>query len=441
MEFEHEGVAAFPSTAARGPLRLSHVAAVAAGNGLEFYDFLVYANFAIYIGRAYFPVHGAVASLLLSLATFGIGFVTRPIGGLVLGRLGDRIGRKPAMLISFALMAVGLLGLAVTPTYAQIGIGAPILAVIFRLIQGFALGGEVGPSTAYLVEAAPTHRRGLMGAMQNTSQGLAMLAASGAGVALSFMMSPSSLASWGWRLAFLLGLLIVPFGLMVRRSLPDTPAHLTAPAPQAGAARIPWRLVALSVLILASGTINTYVNTYMVTFAMDTLHLPARSAFSVGLVNGATVAVFGTLGGWLSDRFGRRTVMIPAACIGVALTLPAYWLLIAHPSAVVLDLAMASVMIPTAVAGGVMLVAITESFPFRMRCLAVGLIYATAIAVFGGTTQFMVGWLIHAFGQPLVPAYYRMMASVIGILAMVSLPESAPAKLSPMPGALLAGAA
>ncbi|HWD68028.1 MAG TPA: MFS transporter, partial [Caulobacteraceae bacterium] len=156
-------------------LKLMHVAAVAAGNALEFYDFILYSTFAIFIGQAYFPAHGAGVSLLLSLATFGIGFVTRPIGGIVLGRVGDAIGRKPAMLISFTLMALGLLGVAVTPTYAQIGMAAPVIVIISRLVQGFALGGEVGPSTAYLIEAAPPHRRGLIGSMQITSQNLANL--------------------------------------------------------------------------------------------------------------------------------------------------------------------------------------------------------------------------------------------------------------------------
>ena len=150
-----------PGAAAPAPsrLRLTHVAAVTVGNGLEFYDFLIYSTFAIYIGRAYFPSHEPVMSLLLSLATFGIGFVTRPIGGVVLGRLGDRLGRKPAMLISFGLMGVGALAVAVTPTYGQIGLAAPVIVIIARLIQGFALGGEVGPSTAYLVEAAGPRRR------------------------------------------------------------------------------------------------------------------------------------------------------------------------------------------------------------------------------------------------------------------------------------------
>ncbi len=430
--------------AAPPKLKISHVAAVAAGNGLEFYDFLIYATFALYIGKAYFPAHGPAMSLLLSLATFGIGFATRPLGGIVLGRLGDRIGRKPAMLISFALMAVGLLGLAVTPSYAQIGLAAPALVVIFRLIQGFALGGEVGPTTAYLVEAAPPHRRGFIGSMQGASQGVAILAASAAALALSFALSPHDLERWGWRVAFLLGLVIVPFGLWLRGGLPDI-AHADGPlvadpgqpdsprtAPLPDQRPVPprplWILVALSVMLLASGTINSYVATYMTTFAMDTMHLSAHAAFGVGVVNGVCTLIFVPIGGWLSDRFGRRAIMIPAATLSALAILPAFWMLLRHPTPLMLYGGMAATAIPGGIASAAILVSITESFPSRMRSFAVGTIYAVAIAIFGGTTQFVVAWLLHATGQPMAPAYYRLAASLMGLAAMICLQESAPAK-------------
>jgi len=174
---------------------------------------------------------------------------------------------------------------------------------------------------------------------------------------------------------------------------------------------------------------------------MDTLRMPARDAFGVGLVNGGTMAVFGVFGGWLSDRIGRRAVMIPAACVSVAMTLPAFWMVIAHPTPLALSLSMATVMIPWAMVNGTMLVAITESFPVRMRSLAVGLTYAVAIAVFGGTTQLTVGALLHSLNDPMVPAYYRLAAAIVGILAILNLPESAPVKSRPIAGAVLAGAA
>jgi MFS transporter, MHS family, citrate/tricarballylate:H+ symporter len=408
-------------------LRLIHIAAVAAGNGLEFFDFLIYATFAIYIGKAFFPTHDPTVSLLLSLATFGIGFVTRPIGGLVLGRLGDRIGRKPAMLISFSLMGVGALGLAITPTYAEIGVAAPIIVILARLVQGFALGGEVGPSTTFLVEAAPENRRGFFGAMQSASQGVANLAASGVAVLLAFLLSAGALAQWGWRVAFLVGLVIVPFGLMVRRSLPETGSEDVR---RAAAVRqpIPWRLVAIGVAVLASGTINTYVGSYMTTYAMDTLHLSAKVAFGVGVVNGVCTVVCVPIGGWLSDRFGRKVVMIPGMMISAAMLLPALTMILSLRSVLVLYAATAAVAIPSSVGGAPIIVSLTESFPASMRCLAVGLIYAVAISIFGGTAQFIVAWLVHATHQPMAPAWYRLVFSLIGIGAMLAIPESSPAK-------------
>ena len=436
MTLEAEASQTPPAAPGAGRLHAGHLAAVTAGNALEFYDFLVYSTFALYIGRVYFPAQGAATSLLLSLGTFGIGFVTRPLGGLVLGWLGDRVGRKPAMLISFGLMGLGMIGLAATPSYAQIGLAAPVLVILARLVQGLALGGEVGPSTAYLVETAAPGRRGLIGSLQAASQGAAILAAAAVGVLISFVLPPAALEAWGWRLAFAAGLVIVPFGLIARRRLPDEERPAPRPAGTRGPP-IPWPLVGLSLMLIASGTINTYVNTYMVTYAIDSLHLPARAAFLSGVMNGFCVMIFGVLGGWLSDRFGRRAVMIGPACALVVLPAPIYWLLLAHPSTGLLMLAVACLTIPSGLAGGAMLVAITESFPRGMRCMTVGLIYAIAIAVFGGTTQFAVGWLIHVLEQPLAPAYYRVAASLVGLAAVLSLRESAPAK-APDPAAVAA---
>jgi len=198
----------------------AHVAAVSIGNALEFYDFLTFSLFAVYIGEAFFPGANATDKLLASLATFWAGFLTRPIGAMVLGPLGDRIGRKPTMLISFVLIGVGMLGLALTPTYAHIGIAAPVLAVAFRLVQGFALGGNVGPTTAYMLEAAPPRRRGFYTSFQYTSQGVAVFASALMGWALARLLNPHDLAAWGWRLAFFAGVLIYRwFGTREHRSV------------------------------------------------------------------------------------------------------------------------------------------------------------------------------------------------------------------------------
>ena len=409
--------------------RLHHLAAVVAGNALEFYDFLIYATFAVYIGHTFFPAKNPVTNLLLSLATFGIGFATRPVGGFVLGRLGDRMGRKPALMISFALMGVGMLGVGLTPSYAAIGVAAPVLVVLFRLIQGFALGGEVGPATAFMVEAAPAHRRGLFGAMQTTSQGLANLAAALVALALTLAIGAHAVEAWGWRVAFVIGFAIVPFGLLVRRGLPETAPLAAAPARIAGPAGLAsGPLAVVGVVLFANVTINTYVNLYMTTYALDTLRMPASAAFQAGLINGLCIIAFSLAGGWLSDRHGRRPIMIASTAFGALVALPAYWLLSRYPSPAMLDAATAAVSIPTSLAAGAILAAVAESFAPGVRSMAVGATYAVAIAVFGGTAQLTVAWLLHATGDPLAPAFYRIAASVAGLVAMVCLPESAPAK-------------
>ena len=206
-----------------------HVAAAVIGNALEFYDFVTYAFFAVQIGHAFFPTHNAYASLMLSLGTFGAGFAMRPLGGIVLGRYADKVGRKPAMLLSFALMGCAILAVAVIPSYAMIGITAPVLVVLARMVQGFALGGEVGSSTAFLMEAAPLYERGFYAAWQGGSQYIASFVGGIVGVVLTTAMDPTSFDTYGWRIAFALGALTLPFGLLVRKSLPET-LHLSEDA-------------------------------------------------------------------------------------------------------------------------------------------------------------------------------------------------------------------
>src|SRR5262245_15840487 len=207
---------------ARRHVPFRHVMAVFVGNGLEFYDFLTFSYFAVYIARTFYPSESPGTGLLATLATFGAGFLTRPIGAIVIGGLGDRIGRKPAMLVSFSLMGIAITGLALTPPYESIGIAAPALVVLFRLLQGFALGGEVGPTTAFMAEAAPPRRRGLYLSMQYVTQDCAVFVAGAIGATLAALLTEQQLQVWGWRVAMLLGAVIVPFGLMLRRTLPET---------------------------------------------------------------------------------------------------------------------------------------------------------------------------------------------------------------------------
>src|SRR6266478_8599658 len=252
---------------ARPTLDRRGVVATVVGNALEFYDFLTYSFFAVYIGRAFFPTDSELASLLLSLATFGVGFFTRPLGGLLIGAYADRAGRRPALMLTISLMAVGTLGVAVTPSYAAIGIAAPVILVAARLVQGLALGGEVGPSTAVLLECSSPGRRGIYTSWQSASQGIAILAAGLVGVVLGAVLSPEQLADWGWRVAFALGLIIVPVGLYIRRRLPETLMRRPDTGTSAGVIRVVWNQhlgsMTLAILVIMCMTISVYVNNYM----------------------------------------------------------------------------------------------------------------------------------------------------------------------------------
>ena len=433
-----------PIVAARGTIPVRHVIAVVMGNGLEFYDFLCYAIFAVYIGKAFFPAHDPALSLLLSLATFGIGFITRPIGAIVLGGLGDRIGRKPAMLISFALMGAGMLGVALTPGYAQIGYAAPVLLLAFRLIQGFALGGEVGPTTAYLIEAAPAGRRGFYGAMQYASQNAAVLTAASMGVLLSAVLSTAELQSWGWRIAFLAGVVIVPFGILIRRGLPETlhAADDAALAPDATSgdlalhARLrPYlKVLVCGLLLLASTTIGNYVLAYMTTFSLTTLHMSANISFGVTALTSLIGLCVCPLSGMWSDRFGRKTVMMIPFAAMLLMIMPAYWLVSRFPTPLALYALMGLLSVLFNIASTPIIIALTESLPKSIRSGAVATVYAFAISIFGGSTQFIVSWLIGASGNnPMAPAWYWTAATAVGLAVMFFLRESAPRKAEPRP--------
>lgn len=413
-------------------VRLSRVLAVGLGNGLEFYDFLAYTLFAVYIGRAFFPTRSGSLSLLLSVGTFGIGFVTRPLGALVLGRFGDRAGRKPAMLLSFLLMGVGMLMLAATPSFATIGLAAPVLVVLSRLIQGFALGGDIGPTTAYMIEAAPVMRRGLYGSVQFTSQQAAALSAALVGLALAQLLSPTALASWGWRVAFLLGASIVPLGVLLRSRLPETfPARRAAAAGAEG--RPPLRPYALvigcTLLLLATSAISAYVLNYLASYALATLHMAASRAFSISLVASLCQVVMLPLSGWLSDRFGRRPIIRTGYLLTLLLVAPAFALISRHPPAPLLYATVGLLATCSAFGRAPIIVSLTEALPSAVRSGVVAITDALAVAIFGGTAQLAVTWLIQRTGSALAPAWYWMAALLLGLIAAVYIPETAPARI------------
>lgn len=410
---------------AAGGLTRGQIAGVVVGNGLEFYDFLTYSFFAAQIGRTLFPQEGGYG-LVFSLATFGVGFLTRPLGGLIIGRIADRKGRKPAMLLSFTCMGIALIGLALTPSYAAIGLFAPALAVIFRMLQGFALGGEVGPNTAFLLEAAPAGRRGLYVSFQYATQDAAVLLSGCVGLLLSSLLSPGQLDAWGWRAAFLLGAVIVPFGLAMRRTLAETLVPHERPE-STRATRRSYLIVALAgLLLLAAGTISNYTLDYLTTYAQDTLGMEVRTAFGATVVLGLTSIVMDLAAGWLADRYGRKRVLLAPWIVLILIAVPAFGVIAEFRSATalltmtaLLSLLLAGTAVPT-------LILFTEALPAHIRAGSIGIVYALSISIFGGSAQLVEHQLIRWTGSPVAPAWYMTGALLVGLIGVFMIREQKP---------------
>ncbi len=416
-----------------GALRPGHVMAVAAGNALEFYDFLTYGFFAPQIGRAFFPSKDPTTSLLTALATFGVGFLMRPVGAAVIGIIADKAGRKPAMLLSFMLMGVTMLGMALIPPAAQIGALAGVLAVACRMVQGFALGGQVGPSTSFMVEAAPPNRRGLYVSFQFVSQQIAIITSGIVGFSLAHSLSEAALGSWGWRAAFLIGLVIVPFGLFLRRGLEESlhAAPAAAPAKPAPGKRQGFGFTALmGLLLLAGGTTVNYLGNYTTTYATQTLHLSSVVGFTSTIMVGIGGLSGSALGGWLGDKTSRRPWIVWPFLLQVLIMIPMFMAVASTRSPLVLWLVTAVFSFVNGIYSTNTLVFITENMPSAIRGRSTGLIYAISISVFGGSTQFIVAWLTAVTHSPLAPAWYATGIVALSLLASLALPKENRAAVS-----------
>ncbi len=399
------------------------------GTALEFYDFLIFSFFAVEIGKCFFPSGNSTNSLLSALAAFGAGFLTRPIEAMVIGGLADRLGRKPMLVLSFALIGIASLGVALTPSYASIGIAAPLIVIACRLIQGFALGGEMGASTALLAEVAPPMRRGLFISLQFVGAFVANLAAGAIGAALAFFMDDAALTAWGWRLAMAIGVLIVPIGLQLRRSMPETLERNIAAQTKPSFANY-RRTAIVALLMLLTATITTYVLNFMTTYARTTLAMPSGVAFGANMVVGAAAILGAFAAGLASDRFGRKPIMMWFMVFSTASILPSFWLIIHAPSTMLFYLLVFQLRLTTQMAATAILISVTEAFPSSVRSGALAVTYALAISVFGGTTQFVVAWLTQKTANPLAPAWYMFGAALIGLAAMLFTRETAPVKLA-----------
>ncbi len=408
------------------------IAAAVIGNALEWYDFIVFGFFTAIISRLFFPTQSQYASLLLATATFGVGFFMRPVGGILLGIFADRKGRKSALLLIIALMtlAIALIGLA--PTYAAIGLAAPLIIVFARLLQGFATGGEFASATAFLIESAPAGRRGFYGSWQMVGQCLAALIGALIGALLTRALAPEALDSWGWRVPFLVGLAIGPVGLFIRRHVEETKPFLESrraerEQPALGASLVShYRETLVSTGLVVAATIQFYVILlYMPTFATTELHLPLDQAFLAQAIGLLCMTVLTPFFGALSDHVGRKPVLIAALVLYLALTYPFFLWVHEDPSFrnfLIMQITLCSVL---GIASGPFSTAVAEQFPAHLRSTGVAIAYNIAVMCFGGFAQFFVTWLIEVTGSPIAPAFYVMFGAVCGLAAALFLKEGA----------------
>ena len=424
--------------------RTRQVVAAVSGNALEWYDFIVYGFLASIIARQFFPAEDEYASLLMALATFGVGFFMRPVGGILLGLYSDRKGRKAAMQLIILLMTVSIALIAFAPNYAAIGMGAPLLIVVARMLQGFATGGEYASATAFLVESAPAHRKGLYGSWQLVGQCLAVFGGAAMVALVTRLFSPEVLDLWGWRLPFLIGLLIGPVGLWIRKHMDEPQAFIEARRQVRGkgptlmqVVRDHRRSILVSMGLCCGSTVSFYVVLVnMPTFAHKNLGLPLDQVLLVQMLAVALMTVVIPLSGALSDRLGRRPVLLAFSLAFFVMVYPLYVWVAAAPS--IERLLVMQVLLCTAIGGffGPAPTALAEQFPVEVRSTGVSVAYNVAVMVFGGFAPLIVTWLSKVLGTPVAPAFYVLFACLLTLLGTYCLQETPRVK---KPGVLTYG--
>jgi MFS transporter, MHS family, proline/betaine transporter len=408
------------SAATTNPVRV--IVAASIGNALEWYDVIVYGFFAATISKLFFPSADETVSLLLALGTFAVAYVVRPIGAVVLGAYADRVGRKAALMLSIRLMMLGTLLIAIMPPFAQIGVIAPILILLARLIQGFSAGGEFGSATAFLVEHAPD-KRGFMASWQFASQGFSTLLASAFGTVLAATLTVEQLESWGWRIPFLFGLLIGPVGYYIRRYVDEAGEFVEAAGTERAPVQDTFRtqkgrmLVAIGAL--AVSTAISYLITYMPTFAMKELGLPASTGFAATLVSGIVLTVMTPIVGHLSDRFGRVRIMLLFAALILGLMYVSFAFLVAYPTFAVILVVMFVIGALKAGYFAPLPAMMAELFPVTNRATGMSVSYNVGVMTFGGTTPLVIVWLVDATGDKLAVTYYLMALAVLSLACVV----------------------
>ncbi|MBN9357773.1 MAG: MFS transporter [Herbaspirillum sp.] len=396
------------------------IVASSIGNALEWFDFVAYGFFAVTISKLFFPTGDETVSLLVTFATFGLSYLFRPLGAILLGWYGDKVGRKPALLVSLSMTVAGTLICTVIPTYETIGVAAPIGILVARILLALSAGGEFGSATALLTETG-SKRRAFMASWQFSSQGAAALMAALAGFLLNQWLTPEQISAWGWRLPFAFGLLIAPVGLYIRRHIDEVP--MAKKAQVAGEDDASWGLQVTRVLvamgILSVSTAATYLMLlYMPTYAIKQLHLPQSTAFAAAAVTGAILMIGAPFMGMLADRVGRARIMVVSTVLTLATIYGSFVWVIAMPTVWVMMAIMIWAGILKAVYFGSLGVVLSSIFPPATRVRGMGISYSLGATIFGGFTPFMVTWLVGKTGNPVSPSYYLMVCAAISLLCV-----------------------
>jgi MHS family proline/betaine transporter-like MFS transporter len=406
------------------------IIAATIGNVLEWFDFLVYGFFAVTIAEVFFPASNPTVSLLITFGTFGLAYVVRPLGAVIVGTYTDRAGRKAGLTLSIGLMMIGTTLMVITPGYATIGIAAPIIITVARLLQGFSVGGEFGSAVAFLVEHGG-ERKGFSASWQWATTGIVSVIVSLFGIALTTQLSHEQLVDWGWRIPYVFGLLVGPAGLYIRARVSETADFLKADKPPSVPIGDLLRRYPVSLLLALGASIvsnsSYYLLLYVPTYGIKTLHLPAYTGFVATLVGGIILATFSVVAGYWSDRTSPRTrIMLVTAWLFLLAAYPCFWLMDAYPSLATAVFAVGFLNLIKGGYSGVLPSVLCEQFPVETRAVGVAFAFSISVTIFGGFAPFFATWLIAQTGDPLSPAYYLMATALLSIIALMAIEQRAP---------------
>ena len=403
--------------------RIGAILRVTSGNFLEQFDFFLFGFYATYIAHTFFPASSEFASLMMTFAVFGAGFLMRPIGAIVLGAYIDKVGRRKGLIVTLSIMATGTFLIVLIPSYQTIGLWAPLLVLIGRLLQGFSAGAELGGVSVYLAEIATPGRKGFYTSWQSGSQQVAIMVAAAMGFALNAVLEQSAISDWGWRVPFVFGCLIVPFIFILRRKLEETQEftarrHHLAMRQVFATLLANWQVVIAGMMMVAMTTTAFYLITvYAPTFGKKVLMLSASDSLLVTLLVAISNFFWLPVGGALSDRFGRRPVLIAMTLLALATAWPALTMLANAPSFLMMLSVLLWLSFIYGMYNGAMIPALTEIMPAEVRVAGFSLAYSLATAVFGGFTPVISTALIEYTGDKASPGYWMSFAAICGLLA------------------------